>query len=122
MAASGDFQQVFAQLRSILKKFERQLAVQTDAAGSYYLNSKLSGYRKKPICFGAAAIKKNYVSFYLMPVYGCADLVEGMSPQLRARMQGKACFNFATSDPTLFKELAGLTKAGFERFKKVGLI
>src|SRR5262245_24488683 len=122
MAATSDFRKVFRQLRTILKKFERQLEVQTDSDDMYYLNSRVLGQNKKPICFGAVAVKKNYVSYHLMPVYGCPDLLKDISPGLRARMQGKSCFNFTTSDPELFKELAGLTKEGFDRFKKVGLI
>ena len=37
-------------------------------------------------------------------------------------MQGKACFNFTSVDPVLFKELERLTKAGFDCFKKLGWI
>lgn len=122
MATTNDFQHVFAQLKTILKKFERHLRVQTDGDGIYYLNSKVLGTNKKPICFGATQIKKNYVSYYFMPVYGCRELLEGMSSKLKARMQGKACFNFTSVDRELFQELASLTKEGFDRFKKIGLI
>jgi hypothetical protein len=38
-------------------------------------------------------IKKNYVIYHLMPVYLNPGLLEGMSPGLRKRMQGKSCFN-----------------------------
>src|SRR5438270_13669339 len=68
MASTSDFQQVFTQLRSILKKFERHLEVQTDADRTYYLNSKVLGKNKKPVFFAAARINKNYVSYHLMPV------------------------------------------------------
>jgi hypothetical protein len=51
-----------------------------------------------------------------MPIYGCAGLREKMSPELKKRMQGKSCFNFTTPDKKLFKELAGLTRAGFTIF------
>lgn len=122
MAANSDFQQVFRQLKAILKRFERQLEVQADDEDRYYLNSKVLRKNQKPICFGAVAVRKNYVSYYLMPVYGCPDLLQAMSPGLRARMQGKACFNFTTTDRELFRELTRLTKAGFDRFKKIGFI
>ncbi|MDO8484805.1 MAG: hypothetical protein Q7S35_07655 [Candidatus Limnocylindrales bacterium] len=56
------------------------------------------------------------MSYYLMSVYGCPDLLETMSPELRRRMQGKACFNFTSVDESLFAELARITEAGFERF------
>ncbi len=122
MASTNNFLPVFTQLKSILRKFERHLSVQADEDDSYYLNSKVLGKNKKPICFAATQIKKNYVSYYLMPVYGCQELQKTMSPKLKARMQGKACFNFKIVDRELFEELAGLTKEGFDRFRKVGWI
>jgi hypothetical protein len=75
----------------------------------------------RPMFVAAAQIKKNYVSFHLMPVYGCPELLEGLSPALRKRMQGKSCFNFTTIDPAHVTELTALTKKGFERFKNVKL-
>jgi hypothetical protein len=51
-----------------------------------------------------------------MPVYGCPELLEDISPELKKRMQGKSCFNFKTVDEKLFKELGKLTKAGFQKF------
>ena len=41
---------------------------------------------------------------------------------LKKRMQGKACFNFKTVDPNLFKALDRLTKEGYACFKKIGYI
>jgi hypothetical protein len=60
---------------------------------------------------------KNYVSFHLFPVYVFPDLLDGISETLRARMQGKSCFNFRAPDAVLFQELAALTKAGLARMK-----
>jgi hypothetical protein len=37
-------------------------------------------------------------------------------------MQGKSCFNFAASEPKLFKELAALTKASFRSYKEQGYV
>ena len=59
---------------------------------------------------------KNYVSFYLMSVYTSPGDSQGMSPELKKRMQGKSCFNFKVIDEKLFSELAGLTKAGAAKF------
>jgi len=59
-------------------------------------------------------VGKNYVSYHLMPIYGCPKLVESSSEKLRARMQGKSCFNFKAVDEPLFEELERLTVAGFE--------
>ncbi len=59
---------------------------------------------------------KNYVSFYLMSVYGSPGIMKSISPGLKKRMQGKSCFNFKEVDEKLFKELDQLTKAGAARF------
>jgi len=53
-------------------------------------------------------VGKGYVSFHHMAVYGCPALLKGISKELKARMQGKSCFNFKTVDEALFAELEGL--------------
>jgi hypothetical protein len=63
-------------------------------------------------------IKKNYVSFYLMPVYMYPDLLKNISPELKKHMQGKSCFNFKKIEISLFDELTQLTEQAFERFVK----
>ena len=50
------------------------------------------------------------------------DLLDGLSPELKKRMQGKSCFNFKAVDKALFKELGALTRQGYQRFKKEGLV
>jgi hypothetical protein len=76
----------------------------------------------KLLWFGGVQIKKNYVSYHLMPVYVNPKLLEGISPALRMRMQGKSCFNFTYSDQSLFSELAVLTNAGFRDYQKQGYV
>jgi hypothetical protein len=71
--------------------------------------------------FGAVQTKKNYVSYHLMPVYVYPDLLDGISPELRRRMQGKSCFNFSRVDETLVAELARLTERGLQRYREHGL-
>ncbi|MSU25617.1 MAG: hypothetical protein EXS32_17570 [Opitutus sp.] len=63
-------------------------------------------------------VGRAYVSFHQMAVYARPDLLRGVSPELRARMQGKSCFNFKTVDPVLFAELEALTVRGFDAFRK----
>jgi hypothetical protein len=77
---------------------------------------------KQPLFFAGVQPRKGYVSYYLMPVYVYPDLLNGMSDALRKRMQGKSCFNFKVVDAELFEELAALTKAGFERYEKEGML
>jgi hypothetical protein len=120
MPAKPDFAATFATLKSVLAKYAPKLTVVTDKPGEYYLDAGYSEKWKKPICFGAVQTGKNYVSLYLMAVYGCPALLDGSSDELRKRMQGKSCFNFKTVTPAQLKELKALTKRCFEAYKKQG--
>ena len=55
---------------------------------------------------------KRYVSYHLFSVYLEPGQLDGISPELRRRMQGKSCFNFTRVDDALFDELDGLTERG----------
>jgi hypothetical protein len=70
--------------------------------------------------FAGTRVGKNYVSYYLMPVYGRPELLAGISPELRRRKQGKSCFNFSAVDETLMGELEALTARSFEAFMSPG--
>lgn len=121
MAKEADFQDVFEQLKAVLRPYQNQLVLKADQPGRYYLNLhyiRKDGYQG---AFGGVEIKKNYVSFHLMPVYGYPELLEGISPQLKKRMQGKSCFNFRSLSQEQLGELLELTRRGFERFKAEGL-
>jgi len=72
--------------------------------------------------FGSVQIKKNYVSFHLMPVYAFPDLLNNCSAALKKRMQGKACFNFTAIDEPLFAELADLVQRSVVRFRENQLL
>ena len=122
MSEQIDFQATFARLKKILSKYEKRLTVTVDKPGSYSLDAAYSEKYKRNVFFGSVVIKKNYVSFYLMPVYIFPDLLKGISPALKKRMQGKSCFNFTAVDEALFKELEALTKRGFERFQKENFV
>ena len=87
-----------------------------------YVDSRFIQKNKKPMHFGAVMLKKSYVSYHLMPVYVTPELLKGMSPGLKRRMQGKSRFNFTEIDKALFKELAALTKAGFQGYKDRGFV
>ena len=109
---------VFEELKTILKAYAETFTVKKDTADTYYLDGPYSGKWKKELFFGSAQIKKNYVSYYLMPVYMYPELLKDVSLQLKKRMQGKSCFNFKTVEPELFDELAELTRRGADNFKE----
>ena len=118
MSPKNDFLPVFEQLKNILKPFEPKLTVTADTPGAYSLDGPYSEKWKKQLFFGSAQIKKNYVSFYLMPVYMFPDLLKNISPELRKHMQGKSCFNFKKVEPALFEELEELTRMSVEKFRR----
>lgn len=120
MSAQTDFPLVFERLKKILEPFAPKLTVKADGASAYQLDGPYSQKWKKDLFFASAQVKKNYVSFYLMPVYMYPELLKDISPELRKHMQGKSCFNFKKVEPELFEELAALTKQGYKRFEKEG--
>jgi hypothetical protein len=117
-----DLNAVFTELRSIMAPYAAKLDAKKDDASELYVDTTYLQKNKKPLFFGAVQIKKSFVSFHLMPVYLKPELLDGLSPGLKNRMQGKSCFNFAEIDKPLFKELASLTKAAFASYKAQGFV
>jgi hypothetical protein len=118
MPAQNEFPPVFEALKSILKPYAKKLTIKTDTSDTFYLDAAYSEKWRKEIFFGSVQVKKNYVSFHLMPVYMYPGLLKNISPELRKHMQGKSCFNFKQVEKPLFEELSQLTKQGFEQLMK----
>jgi len=118
----SDLEAVHAALTALMRPFTTELDVKTDTAVDFYVETRHVQKNKKPIFFGAVQLKKNYVSYHLMPVYVEPALLKGLSVGLEKRMQGKACFNFTEVDPKLFKELAALTRAGLASYRRRGFL
>ncbi|HSB26467.1 MAG TPA: hypothetical protein VLE19_01370 [Pyrinomonadaceae bacterium] len=116
MTKQTDLQGTFDTLKTILQPYASKLVVVADTKAYYALETTHLMKNKRHLYFAGIKIGKNYVSYHLMPVYTCAEVREVISPELKKRMQGKACFNFVTPDEKLFKQLARLTKIGFQRF------
>lgn len=115
-----EFQRVFSALRAMLARHAGSLkvTVSEDTATRYCLEGGRHPTHGTPMPLAWVQVGKNYVSFHHMGVYASPALLKSMSPALRARMQGKSCFNFKAVDPELFAELEGLTSRGFEVFRK----
>ena len=113
---------VFARLREILRKHSSRLSVTEDTPTRYCLEGGTHPANKKPMPIAWVQVGKGYVSFHHMGVYGCPKLRDGLSAELKARMQGKSCFNFKKPDEILFKELEQLTADGFLAFRKAGYL
>lgn len=112
-----NFPEVFAALREILRRHAGKLVVTEDTASCFRLEGGMHPTHKKPFPIAWVAVGKAYVSFHHMGVYARPDLLKGMSKALRARMQGKSCFNFTSDDPALFAELEDVTVRGFDAFR-----
>ncbi len=117
-----DFASVYAALYKIMAPYAAKLDAKKDDESELYVDTKCLQKNKKPLFFGAVQVKKSYVSFHLMPVYLKPELLASVSPELKLRMQGKSCFNFAEVEPVLFKELATLTKASYSSYKEQGFV
>ncbi len=115
-------QAVFDKLRSIMAAQVDLLDVKRDEPGDFYVDTFYIRQNEQPLWFGGVQIKKNYVSYHLMPVYVNPDLLDDISPLLRKRMQGKSCFNFKAVDDELFAELAELTQRGLENYASKGFV
>ena len=118
----NEFGTIFELLKKVLMNYEKSLNVTVDKIDRYNLNAGYSEKYKRDIYFGGVEIKKNYVSFHLMPVYVNPKLLNNISPELKKRMQGKSCFNFKKADSLPIKELSNLTKIAFEFYKSNGML
>jgi hypothetical protein len=122
---------IFRALRSLLQKHRGGLSVSADTTSRYCLEGNVGpstlqawrGKMKRPtIPVAWVEIGKSYVSYHLMGVQESAALPDAMSKDLRARMQGKTCFNFKTEDERLLQELDELTAKGLASFREAGFI
>jgi hypothetical protein len=119
---------VFRALRNVLEKHAAGLAVSEDTSTKYCLEAPVGpatiqswgGRVRRPhIPVAWVDVGKSYVSYHLMGVV-VPSVQAGMSTTLKARMQGKACFNFTVIDDALLTELDSVTAASIAAFRKAG--
>jgi hypothetical protein len=117
---SEDFAAIYAELRTRMLRAAANMDAAKDGPGGLVMHARWPHPTKPkvPMWFGAVEVRKHYVSYHLMPVYGRPSMLEGLSPELRKRMQGKACFNFKSLDRELFDELERLTRKGAEAWAR----
>lgn len=110
----GDLRPVHERLKAILEPYRDRLTFSREGPQGLYV--ELPGFEGQPWGYvGGTRLGKRYVSYYLMGVYGAPELLDSLSPELRRRMQGKACFNFTSIDEKLLAELAQLTERSIDR-------
>jgi hypothetical protein len=117
-----EFAEVFAALKTVLKKHERTLKVLKDEPQEYTLVTQSNSNRGQPMWFGSVRAGKAYVSYHLMPLYFNPPMNALVSAALKKRMQGKTCFNFKSVDQELFAELKTLTQAGIDSWRKMEVL
>jgi hypothetical protein len=117
MSAPPSFQSVFAALREILKRNAGRLAITEDSPSRFCLTGGSHPKRRAPMEIAWVAVGQAYVSYHHMGVYARPDLLGGVSKELKARMQGKSCFNFTSVDQALFAELEDLTVRAFDALR-----
>ena len=114
--------ETFATLRDILAAQSEHLVVTVDEPGDFQVGSPDQQDRiGRPLFVAGVRTRKNYVSYYLMPVYVLPRLAERLSLGLKKRLQGKACFSFTTIDADQVRDLSKLTRTGIETFRDVEL-
>ena len=117
MATTDAFPLVTEELKAIFIPYLKWLDVVYNKKSGICLNTRHIMKNKQPLFFGGVRMGKSYVSFHLMALYCFPEMKASISASLRRHMQGKSCFNFTSADKKLFKELRGLTKSAFARFK-----
>ena len=108
----ADFGAVEARLRSILDLYRDRL----ESSPLYGVDTLKRPGGGAHDFFAGVRVGKRYVSYHLMPVYARPQLLDGISAELRRRMQGKSCFNFTFVDESLMRELETLTRRSFDVF------
>jgi len=123
---SKDFDSAFKALRAILERQASTLSVSDDGPRRYCLDAPIGpatlkswgGKAKRttiPVAW--AEVGKAYVSFHLM---GLEAVAASISPELKARLQGKTCFNFTAPDRELFEQLEAVTARSIAALRKAG--
>ena len=112
--AADEFGRLFDRFKTMLAPYAARMHVGGDGPAMYGVDMAPEGERDPSTWFAGTRLGKRYVSYYLMPIYVKPSLLDDISPELRRRMQGKSCFNFAKVDEPLLAELEALTKASYE--------
>lgn len=77
---------VFDALKTIMKSHVQALEIKHDKPENFDVYTFHVMKNKETLWFGSVQIKKNYVSYHLMPVYVNPKLLNDLSPELKQRM------------------------------------
>ena len=125
---TADVSIVFRSLKGLLEKHAAALSVSEDTSTKFCLEAEIGpatlrawgGKARRPrIPVAWVEIGKSYVSYHLMGI-AVPAVHEEMSKTLKARMQGKTCFNFTVVDAAILTELDSVTAASITAFREAG--
>jgi hypothetical protein len=126
-----DFDAVFAALRELLRAHAGGLTVAADTPERFCLEglpgpatlAAWGGKARRPTLPVAWVERgRSYVGYHLMGLDGNPALAARLSPELRARKQGKTCFNFRRPDEAPLQELADVTAASIAGLRRAGFV
>ena len=120
-AAPPALDSVFERLRKVLEPYAKYMVVKHDGPGIYYLESAPVPKYGTEVFFGAVQAGKGQVSFHFMPIYVFPEMRDTLSPALKKRLRGTSKFTFTELDAPLLKELAALTRKGYQGYKRGGV-
>ena len=111
-AAAADLAAVEARLRALLEPYAGRLEPTT----IYGLPALRRPGARAHDWFAFVQPATRHVALFLLPVRTWPDLLEGCSPDLRARRTGAATFTFRALPDTVAAEVAALLARAFERY------
>jgi hypothetical protein len=126
-----DVDATFEVLRDVLRAHAAGLTIAADAPDRFCLEATpgpatraaWGGKLRQPtIPVAWVERRKGYVGFHLMGLDGNARLAADLSADLRARMQGKTCFNFRRPTEVPLAELDGVTAASITGLRRAGFV
>jgi hypothetical protein len=123
--------EIFLEIRKILEKHSEGFTVTEkyvdskaeDNKPSFHLygNKEVSLYNKKPqkTYIGGVIQQKNYVSFYLLPVYSHPELRKKIDSDLKKYLKGKSCFNISKADENLLENIEKSLDMGIKKYQEI---
>jgi len=111
--------QIFEALASILAPYAHLFECGMHPRFGYCL--KTYGEWPSEIHFGGVQLLPGCARFHCLVAERHPWLLDGISPGLRERCDGRSSFRFERVEPELFDELAALLRAGFDCLVREGL-
>ena len=111
--------QIFEALASVLAPYAHLFECGMHPRFGYCL--KTYGEWPSEIFFGGVALSPGCARFHCLIAERHPWLLDGISPALRKRCDGRTSFRFEGIEPELFAELAVLLRAGFDCLVREGL-